>query len=98
MNDAKTTASHVEALQRQISSLARFWPDAVFSLLNGSQLSPLAFGDTREALSRALLPEGRVLKQVEELVHELRHQRAVLLAVERLIDLNCRDDEEADNA
>lgn len=97
LNRSIELLENVEALQRQISSLARFWPDAVFSLLNGNQLSPLASGDTREALSRALLPEGRVLKQVEELVQELRHQRAVLLAVDRLISLNCRDDEEADH-
>ena len=96
LNRSIELLENVEALQRQISSLARCWPDAVFGLLNGDQLSPLAVGDTREALSRALLPEGRVLKQVEELVQELRHQRAVLLAVERLISLNCRDDEEAD--
>ena len=94
LNRSIELLENVEALQRQISSLARFWPDAVFSLLNGSQLSPLAFGDTREALSRALLPEGRVLKLVEELVQELRHQRSVLLAVERLINLNCCDAEE----
>ena len=94
LNTAIDLLEHVEILQRQISRLARFWPDIVFGLLNGNQLSPLAFGDTREALSRALLPEGRVLKQVEELVQELRHQRAVLLAVERLINLNCCDAEE----
>lgn len=98
LNAAIDLLEHVEALQRKISSLARFWPDTVFGLLNGNQLSTIDSNDTREALSRALLPEGRVLKQVEELVQELRHQRAVLLAVERLIDLNCRDDEEADNA
>ena len=85
---------NVEKLQQQISHLCRFWPDIVFGLLNGHQLSPLEGNDTREALSRALLPEGRVLKQVEELVQELRHQRAVLLAVERLINLNCCDAEE----
>lgn len=98
LNRSIELLDHVEALQVQISRQARFWPDIVFGLLNGHQLSPLEGNDAREALSRALLPEGRVLKQVEELVHELRHQRAVLLAVERLIDLNCRDDEEADNA
>ena len=97
LNRSIVLLEHVKTLQRQISKLARFWPDIVFALLNGHQLSPLEGSDTREALSRALLPEGRVLKQVEELVHELRHQRAVLLAVERLIDLNCRDDEEADH-
>ena len=84
LNTAIDLLEHVEILQRQISRLARFWPDIVFGLLNG----------TCEALSHALLPEGRVLKQVEELVQELRHQRAVLLAVERLINLNCCDAEE----
>ncbi len=98
LNHSIELLENVTATQRQISHCCRFWPDIVFGLLNGHQLSPLEGNDAREALSRALLPEGRVLKQVEELVHELRHQRAVLLAVERLIDLNCRDDEEADNA
>ncbi|WP_346666557.1 hypothetical protein [uncultured Mailhella sp.] len=98
LNRSIELLDHVEALQVQISRQARSWPDIVFALLNGHQLSPLEGSDTREALSRALLPEGRVLKQVEELVQELRHQRAVLLAVERLIALNCCDDEGADNA
>ena len=98
LNRSIELLENVEALQRQISKLTRLWPDIVFALLNGHQFSPLEGSDTREALSRALLPEGRVLKQVEELVQELRHQRAVLLAVERLIALNCCDDEGADNA
>lgn len=98
LNRSIELLDHVEALQVQISRQARSWPDIVFHLLNGNQLAPMDANDTREALGRALLPEGRVLKQVEELVQELRHQRAVLLAVERLIDLNCRDDEEADHA
>ena len=94
LNAAIDLLEHVEALQRQISSLTRFWPDTVFGLLNGNQLSTIDSNDTREVLSRALLSEGRVLKQVEELVQELRHQRAVLLAIERLIALNCSDDGE----
>ena len=98
LNAAIDLLEHIEALQRQISSLARFWPDTIFGMLNGNQLSPMDSNDTREALGRALFPEGRVLKQVEELVQELRHQRAVLLAVERLIALNCCDDEGGDNA
>ena len=98
LNRSIELLDHVEALQVQISRQARSWPDIVFHLLNGNQLAPMDANDTREALGHALLPGYRVLACAEALRHELRHQRAVLLAVERLIDLNCRDDEEADNA
>ena len=98
LNTAIALLKHVEALQRQTSSFARFWPDIVFGLLNGNQLSTIDSNDTREALSRAFLSEGRVLKRLEGTVQELRHQRTVLLTAESLIDLNCRDDGEVHNA
>ena len=41
LNRSIELLDHVEALQVQISRQARSWPDIVFALLNGHQLSPL---------------------------------------------------------